>query len=64
MQVSKKSIEYYEENIAVRTLMADTVLDLNELEQWHTAAQPIADPLFADRNTVHDGLFGTLRGIC
>jgi hypothetical protein len=29
---------------AVRGLMADTVLDLNELEQWHTAAQPIADP--------------------
>ena len=29
---------------AVRTLMADTVLNLNELEQWHTAAQPIADP--------------------
>jgi len=24
---------------AVRTLMSDTVLDLNELEQWHTAAQ-------------------------
>ena len=32
---------YYD---AVRTLMADTVLDLNMLEQWHTAAQPIADP--------------------
>ena len=29
---------------AVRTIMSDTVLDLNELEQWHTAAQPIADP--------------------
>lgn len=29
---------------AVRTLMADTVLDLSELGQWHTAAQPIADP--------------------
>ncbi len=29
---------------AVRTLLADTVLDLNELEQWHTVAQPIADP--------------------
>ena len=29
---------------AVRTLMADTVLNLNELELWHTAAQPIADP--------------------
>ena len=24
--------------------MADTVLDLDELEQWHTAAQPISDP--------------------
>ena len=29
---------------AVRTIMADTILDLNELEMWHTAAQPIADP--------------------
>ena len=29
---------------AVRSLMSDTVLDLNELEQWHTAAQPIGDP--------------------
>ena len=29
---------------AVRTLMSDTVLNLNELEQWHTAALPIADP--------------------
>ncbi|MCR4878221.1 MAG: S8 family peptidase [Bacteroidales bacterium] len=29
---------------AVRTLMSDTVLNLNELELWHTAAQPIADP--------------------
>ena len=29
---------------AVRTLMTDTILDLNELEQWHAAAQPIADP--------------------
>lgn len=32
---------YYE---AVRALMADTVLDLSTLEQWHAAAQPIADP--------------------
>ena len=29
---------------AVRTLMSDTVLDLNELEMWHTVAQPISDP--------------------
>ena len=29
---------------AVRGLLADTVLNLNELEQWHTVAQPIADP--------------------
>ena len=29
---------------AVRTLMADSLLDLAALEQWHTAAQPIADP--------------------
>ena len=32
---------YYE---SVRALMADSVLDLNALEQWHAAAQPIADP--------------------
>ena len=29
---------------AVRTLMSDSLLDLAALEQWHTAAQPIADP--------------------
>ena len=29
---------------AVRTIMSDTVLDLNELEMWHAAAQPIGDP--------------------
>ena len=28
---------------AVRALMADTLLDLAALEQWHAAAQPIAD---------------------
>ena len=32
---------YYE---SVRALMSDTTLDLAALEQWHTAAQPIADP--------------------
>ncbi len=32
---------YYE---AVRAIMADSVLDLGTLEQWHAAAQPIADP--------------------
>lgn len=32
---------YYE---SVRALMADSSLNLNELEQWHTVAQPIADP--------------------
>ena len=32
---------YYD---AVRTIMSDTVLDLSELEQWHTAASSIADP--------------------
>ncbi len=31
-------------NTAVRALMADTLLDLAALEQWHAAAQPIADP--------------------
>ena len=29
---------------AVRTLMADSMLDMVALEQWHAAAQPIADP--------------------
>jgi hypothetical protein len=29
---------------AVRSILSDTVLDLNALEQWHTTAQPIADP--------------------
>jgi hypothetical protein len=29
---------------AVRAIMSDTVLDLSALEQWHTAARPIADP--------------------
>ena len=29
---------------AVRSIMSDTVLNLSTLEQWHTAAQPIADP--------------------
>lgn len=32
---------YYE---SVRALMADSLLNLNELEQWHTVAQPISDP--------------------
>ena len=29
---------------AVRALMADSLLDLNELEQWHVTAQSLADP--------------------
>ena len=29
---------------AVRAIMSDTVLDLSALEQWHSAAQPTADP--------------------
>ena len=32
---------YYD---AVRAIMSDSLLDLYALEQWHTAAQPIADP--------------------
>ena len=32
---------YYE---SVRALMSDSLLDLAALEQWHVAAQPIADP--------------------
>ena len=29
---------------AVRAIMADSLLDIDALEQWHTAAQPIGDP--------------------
>ncbi len=29
---------------AVRAIMADSLLDLSALEQWHAAAQPIGDP--------------------
>lgn len=32
---------YYE---SVRALMADSSVNFNELEQWHTVAQPISDP--------------------
>ena len=39
--VQSLSDTYY---TAVRTLMSDSLLDLGTLEQWHTAAQPIADP--------------------
>ena len=40
-QQQSLSETYYE---AVHTLMSDSLLDLVALEQWHTAAQPIADP--------------------
>ena len=40
-QSDMDAVTYYE---SVRTIMSDSVLDLNELEQWHTVAQPIADP--------------------
>lgn len=43
LQTMRQSLSetYY---TAVRALMSDTVLDLDELEQWHAAAQPIGDP--------------------
>jgi hypothetical protein len=47
---------------AVRTLMSDTVLDLNELEQWHTAAQPIADPYSLTETRFMEGYVETFAG--
>ena len=58
---------YYE---AVRTLMSDTVLDLNELEQWHTAAQSanlanyanIGDPYSLAETRFMEGYAETFAG--
>ena len=47
---------------AVRTLMSDTVLDLNELEQWHTAAQPIGDPYSLTETRFMEGYVETFAG--
>ena len=55
---------------AVRTLMSDTVLDLNELEQWHTAAQSanlanyanIGDPYSLAETRFMEGYAETFAG--
>ena len=55
---------------AVRTLMSDTVLDLNELEQWHTAAQSanfanyanIGDPYSLTETRFMEGYVETFAG--
>ncbi len=47
---------------AVRTIMSDTVLDLNELEMWHTAAQPIADPYSLTETRFMKGYAETFAG--
>ena len=47
---------------AVRTLMADTVLDLNELEMWHAAAQPIGDPYSLTETRFMEGYAETFAG--
>jgi subtilisin family serine protease len=47
---------------AVRTLMSDSLLDLNALEQWHTAAQPIADPYSLTETRFMEGYTETFAG--
>ena len=52
---------------AVRAIMADTVLDLNELEQWHTAAQSanyanIGDPYSLTETRFMEGYAETFVG--
>ena len=55
---------------AVRSLMSDTVLDLNELEQWHTAAQSanlanyanIGDPYSLAETRFMEGYAETFAG--
>jgi hypothetical protein len=50
---------YYE---AVRALMSDTVLDLSQLELWHAAAQPIADPYSLTETRFMEGYAETFAG--
>ena len=50
---------YYE---AVRAIMSDTVLDLSQLEQWHAAAQPIADPYSLTETRFMEGYAETFAG--
>jgi hypothetical protein len=50
---------YYD---AVRAIMADSLLDLSELEQWHTAAQPIGDPYSLTETRFMEGYAETFAG--
>jgi hypothetical protein len=47
---------------AVRTLMSDSLLDLSTLEQWHAAAQPIADPYSLTETRFMEGYAETFKG--
>ena len=47
---------------AVRALMTDSLLDLAALEQWHTAAQPIADPYSLAETRFCEGYAETFAG--
>ena len=47
---------------AVHAIMYDTALDLNALEQWHAAAQPIADPYSLTETRFMEGYAETFAG--
>jgi hypothetical protein len=47
---------------AVRSLMSDSLLDLSALEQWHAAAQPIADPYSLTETRFMEGYTETFAG--
>ncbi len=47
---------------AVRGIMADTVLDLGALQQWHTVAQPIADRYSLTETDFQMGLVDDVEG--
>ena len=46
----------------VHTLLADTLLDLAALEQWHAAAQSIADPYSLTETRFVEGYAETFAG--
>jgi hypothetical protein len=50
---------YYD---AVRAIMADSLLDLSALEQWHAAAQPIGDPYSLTETQFMEGYAETFAG--
>ena len=47
---------------AVRAIMSDSLLDLSVLEQWHAAAQPIADPYSLTETRFMEGYAETFAG--